>query len=75
LSIYRDLLIVVSISSLYANNSIWTRNFLGKTPWYKKIIGMFPEFYDYPSPVNQNIGGVNLENFLGIFPRICRKIF
>jgi hypothetical protein len=28
---------------------------------------------EYPSPVKQNIRGVNLEKFLGIFPRTCQN--
>jgi hypothetical protein len=28
----------------HGNNSVRTRNFKGKTPWYKKILEIFPKF-------------------------------
>jgi hypothetical protein len=28
----------------HANNSVWTRNFRGKIPWHKKILGIYPKF-------------------------------
>jgi hypothetical protein len=57
-------------ATLQANNSVWTRNFQAKISWNKKILGIFPKLIPRtPSPVKQNIQGVNLENILGIFPR------
>jgi hypothetical protein len=29
--------------TLHANNSVWTRNFRGKIPWNKTLIGIFPK--------------------------------
>jgi hypothetical protein len=49
-----------SLYTLHANNSVSTRNYRGKTPWYKKNYKNFSlvNSSDYPSPVEQIIRGI-----------------
>jgi hypothetical protein len=72
--------------SLHANNLVWTETSQGKFLGIKKSTNFsLANSLDYPSPVKQNIRGVELGKFEGIFqgyvgtsPRyfsyICRKI-
>jgi hypothetical protein len=51
------------------NMSVFFHEYVGKFPRNFSLVN----FSEYPSPVKQNIRGVNMEKFLGIFPSICRN--